>query len=323
MEGFHLVEFKSHKVEHDLKKGVSMETTTSNLGYRHTGFDAGQFTREIDIESHDGIMLHGWQVEAQGGMARGNIVIVHGMKDYSERYLDFARELSQAGYQIFGMDLRGLGRSGGDRNYFPHIEDNVDDLDRALKAFKEYDNNQPWIIFGHSAGGNIVARYAIDHQIAIDGFILSAPFLKPMPALNDFIIGALKAINLVAPHTNMVDLPDKDFSKDPKVVEDMINDPLINHTKIPARTGVEILNNCKYIEMNRSVVSIPFLVIHGEIDLVNNIEGTEEFYQNTQNIPGKQIRTYPGLYHDLLHEPEKKLITNDIISWINSMSNRH
>ena len=300
-----------------------MESTMAYTETGHEGFPLNQVTRELDVESRDGLKLHGWQIEAQGGTPRGNLIIIHGMKDYSERYLDFAHKLSQVGYQVFGLDLRGLGRSEGERNYFASIEDNLDDIDRAFKVFSKFDNNQPWFILGHSAGGNIVARFALDNQIRLDGFILSAPLLKRMPDLNDFVLGALKVVNIVAPHAQMVDLPDKDFSKDLSVVRDMAADPLINHGKIPARTGVEIIKNTEYIEDNRNVVNIPFLVLHGENDLINNIEGSREFFEGTKDIPGKELKTYPGLYHDIFHEPEQAQVQEDIIRWLNAMTTKH
>lgn len=300
-----------------------MEPTLSKQVPGHEGFSLNKVTREIDIETRDGLNLHGWQVEAQGGQPRGNLIILHGMKDYSERYLDFAHKLSQVGYQVFAFDMRGFGRSDGERNYFAHIEDNQDDLNRAFKAFKKYDNNQPWFIMGHSAGGNIIARYAIDNQIQLDGFILTAPFLKRMPDLNDFLVGALKVVDLVAPHAKMIDLPDKNFSKDSAVVRDLAKDPLINHDKLPARTGLQFIKNAEYIEDNRSVVNIPFLVLHGENDLINNIEGSREFFDKTKNIPGKELKTYPGLFHDIHHEPEQAQVQNDIITWLNAMTTKH
>lgn len=289
----------------------------------HMGFPMDKVTREVDFDTSDGLRLHGWQLEAQGGKPRGNVVIVHGFKDYSERYLDFAHSLSEAGYNVFAYDQRGQGRSEGERNYFGSMEDPVDDLDQALKSFKRYDNLHPWYILGHSAGGAVVARYAIDYQENIDGFILTGAFLKRMPALNEFLVRILKVTNLVSPHTGVVDLPDKNFSRDSKIIRQMEKDPLINHGKIPARTAVEILNNTKYIEENLFDIRCPFLVLHGGDDRVNNIEGSREFFRGTTEIAGKELKIYPELFHDLFHEPEKARVEGDIITWINTMAMKH
>lgn len=296
---------------------------SQNYEHLHEQFPKNQVSEELDFQTADGLRLHGWRVEAQGGSPRGNVVIVHGSKDYSERYLDFAQNLSRAGYQVFGYDQRGHGRSQGERNYFPRFENVVDDLRLAVIKFKHFDNKMPWFIMGHSMGGNVVSRFAVDYQDQIDGFILSAPLLKRMPALNNFVVGALKFINSFAPHLGMVDLPDKDFSKDRSVVESMIHDPLINHGKIQARSAVEILGNVDYVAANRSDIKIPFLVMHGDHDRVNNIEGSREFFRGTGDIAGKELKIYEGLWHDLLHEPEKKQIESDIISWINTMAIKH
>lgn len=296
---------------------INQETTP-----QHIGFPLDRVTREIDFDTSDGLRLHGWHLEAQGGPSKGNIVILHGFKDYSERYLDFAEKLSKAGFQVFAFDMRGMGRSEGERNYFGSIQDPVDDLRLALKEFKKFDNHQPWFVMGHSGGGSVVARYAIDYQDDIDGFILTAPLLKRMPEVNKIVIKALKLINTIAPHTGVVDLPDKNFSKDLSVVADMGEDPLINHGRVPARTGVEIFQNLDYIEANRGDIRIPFVVFHGEVDKVNNIEGSREFFEGTSDISGKHIKTYPNLFHDLLHEPEREMIEDDILRWVRETTER-
>lgn len=296
---------------------------TVNYEALHKEFPLQRVTRELDFETKDGLKLHGWQIEAQGGEPRGNVVIIHGAKDYSERYLEFAHSLSKTGYQVFGFDLRGYGRSEGERNYFENLDLVIDDVLLAFKTFKRFNNDKPWIVMGHSMGGNIVSRFVIDHGNEVDAFILSAPLLKRMPELNNFVYGVLKFTSTFFPHLALVDLPNKNFSKDSIVVEEMTYDPLINQGNIPARSGVVILKNLEYIEANRDQIKKPFLVLHGESDLVNNIEGSREFFKETGEIEGKELKLYSGVYHDLLHEPEKRLIEGDIISWLNTLTIRH
>ena len=267
-------------------------------------FPSNRITRKLEIQTSDGLILRGWQMAAKTDPAKGNVIIVHGFKDYSERYLDFANQLSKNGYQVFAYDQRGHGRSEGDKVYFPNFDVVTDDLDLAIKKFKTFDNQKPWIVLGHSIGGSITVRYTVTHEDGIAGFILSAPALKKMPDLPGFVVGALKATNAIAPHLGVVDLPNEKFSRDPKIVEMMKRDPLIADIKIPARSGVGALENMEFVQENKAKTKIPFLVLHGTGDQINNIEGSREFFEGTPNIPGKQIKIYPVLAHDLLHEPE-------------------
>ncbi len=285
-------------------------------------FPSHRITRKLEIETSDGLILRGWQMAPKVEPAKGNVIIVHGFKDYSERYLDFANQLSKNGYQVFGYDQRGHGRSEGDKVYFPNFDVVTNDLDLAIKLFKRFDNQKPWIVLGHSIGGSIAARYSVTHEDGIAGFILSAPALKKMPDLPGFIVSALKATSAIAPHLGMVDLPNEKFSRDPKIVEKMKTDPLIADIKIPARSGNGALENMDFIQENKFKTRIPFLVLHGTGDQINNIEGSREFFEGTPNIPGKQIKIYPVLAHDLLHEPEHQEVEKDILHWINLIAEK-
>lgn len=279
-------------------------------------FPKDRVTKELQVTTEDGLKLAAWQLAAVGA-PRGNVVIIHGLKDYSERYLDFAKQLSEAGYQVFAFDLRGHARSEGDAVFFPKMETIMNDVSAAFKVFRQDDNQKPWFLFGHSAGAAIATRYAVDHPGELAGYLISAPALKPSADLSGFLIGALKFVDSIAPSLRMVDLPNEKFSKDAAVVASMENDPLMCNCKLPARTGVELLGNMDYIAANRSKVNTPFFIFHGDHDEINNIEGTREFYAGTGDIQGKVLKIYPGLWHDLLHEPERQLVVSDIIEWIN------
>jgi alpha-beta hydrolase superfamily lysophospholipase len=49
----------------------------------------------------------------------------------------------------------------------------------------------------------------------------------------------------------------------------------------------------------------PLLALHGSGDRVTPPSGTEELYRRAHSID-KTLKIYPGLYHDLIHEPEKE-----------------
>ncbi len=277
--------------------------------------------RRIEIVSNDGLILRGWQIESKKA-AKGNIVIVHGFKDYAERYLEFANDLANSGYQVFAYDQRGHGRSDGERAYFPDFETVTDDLKLAMETFKSYDNKRPWVVLGHSIGASVAARYALINEDELAGFILSAPALKKMPQLQSYMVNALKVTNFIAPHLGVLDLPSENFSRDPEVVEKLRKDPLINQNKVPARSALSALDNMEFVQENKFRASIPFLILHGSHDLINNIEGSREFFDETPNIPGKDMKIYPTLAHDLLHEPEHLKVQQDIIDWLDLISGR-
>lgn len=296
-----------------------MQTSYEKISLSKPVINIPHINRRIEIVSNDGLILRGWQIESKK-KTKGNIVIVHGYKDYAERYLDFANELSNNGYQVFAYDQRGHGRSDGERAYFPDFETVADDLKLAMETFKSYDNQKPWMILGHSIGASVTARYALTNKTELAGYILSAPALKKMPQLQSYMVNALKVTNFLAPHLGVFDIPNENFSRDPVVVEKMKKDPLINHNKVPARSALCALDNMEFVQENKFRADIPFLILHGSHDLINNIEGSREFFDETPNIPGKDMKIYPPLAHDLLHEPEHLKVQQDIIKWMDLIS---
>lgn len=268
------------------------------------------------IIAQDGVRLHGWYLHS-GTPVRANIVLTHGFKDYSERYLDFAKKLTKEGFDVYGMDLRGHARSEGDRVWFDDIPQVMSDFKLAIDDFKKNDNRKPWFLLGHSAGAALVSRFMADYPDVFNGFILSAPVLKRAPDLSPFVEKSLHFIDRIAPRLKVLDLKTKNYSRVPEVIDRMYTDPLIHNIKVPAHTALVMLDNMDYMENARRNITKPFLVLHSESDMINNIEGSRDFYAGTPNIPGKEIKIFSNLYHDLLHEPEHPEVEDTILGWLN------
>lgn len=279
--------------------------------------EIGQTTPVLDIsiETRDGLKLHAWNLAAIPPVI-GNVIILHGMKDHSCRYEDFAKRLNKSGFNVFGLDLRGHAMSEGERVYFESNELIMNDLERAIDAFMEGDNGMPWFLFGHSAGGSLAARYILDHPDDFTGYVLSAPLLKRSKDINSFVEGALRLIDKVSPHLGLVDLKDKYFSKDPKVIDEMRTSPLIHNIRIPVRTAVGFLDNIDYVMKSAIQMKRPCLVLHSQIDKINPIEGSREFFAAAgENIQSK-LKIYRELEHDLFHEPEHVKVESDVLNWL-------
>lgn len=106
-------------------------------------------------------------------------------------------------------------------------------------------------------------------------------------------------------------------SRDPDALIAKYSDPLVYTGSIRVRTGSEILRISSFLQQKMSRLTVPFLVLHGTADAVTDPNASRKLYEEAASID-KSIKLYEGLLHDLLFEPEREAITNDIIEWLNS-----
>ena len=95
-----------------------------------------------------------------------------------------AEQLVAHGFTVFALDLRGRGKSEGERFYVEDVADYVSDVDGAVKIAKSRNPGLPVFLLGHSAGGVVSSVYTLENQSELAGFICeSFAFQVPAPGL--------------------------------------------------------------------------------------------------------------------------------------------
>jgi acylglycerol lipase len=273
----------------------------------HDGFFTGQAGAELYEQS--------WQAASP----RAVLVIVHGLKDHGNRYASFASRLVENGVSVYAADLRGHGHSDGIRVYVDSFEQYLGDLDTFLAFVRAREPGKPIFLLGHSMGGAISCLYAIAKKPSpgIAGLILSAAALRADVSFFKSIGTTLVAG--LSPHDAVFQLDLNDFSRDPDVVQAGLHDPLIYQDPAPARTAKQLLRAIDDIDDHMEDITVPLLILHGTLDRITPPDGSKELYSRSRSTD-KTLKLYDGLFHDLLHEPEKDRVTRDIVSWISTRS---
>jgi len=266
-------------------------------------------------ESQDGvgglkIFTRSWRPE---GKARGVIVLSHGFNSHSGYYLWAAEQLSAGGLAVYALDYRGRGKSDGERYYVDKFSEYASDLDITVKLARSREPNLPIFILGHSAGGVIACNYVLDNQGDIAGLICES-FAYQVPA-PDFALSVLKGLSHLAPHAHVLKLKKEDFSRDPKVVQALLDDPLLADEVQPTKTVAEMVRADERLKRDFKLFTLPVLIIHGTKDTVTRPEGSKEFYANAGS-KDKTLKLYEGYFHDPLSDIGKEVVMADIRSWI-------
>jgi len=273
----------------------------------------GITAKEETFDSVGSIKIHlrSWAPEHP----RAVIVICHGVNSHGGQYAWVAAQFVARGFAVYALDLRGRGKSEGERFYVENVAEYVSDVAGAVRIAKSREPGLPRFLLGHSAGGVVSSVYVLENQAELTGFICeSFAFQVPAPG---FALAAIKALSHIAPRLPVLKLKNEDFSRDPAAVEALNSDPLTAHEVQPAITVAALVRADERLHDEFPLITLPVLIMHGTDDKATVCQGSR-FFHETAGSRDKTLKLYDGHYHDLLNDVGKEGVIADIASWIDA-----
>jgi alpha-beta hydrolase superfamily lysophospholipase len=282
----------------------------------HPAVSEGIVREDVALRAGDGLELYAqrWRGEAP---PLGVLVIVHGLKDHSDRYSAMAEAVVRAGYAVYALDLRGHGRSPGPRVTIDRFERYVEDVAGLVEVARGDAPDVPLFVLGHSMGGVITARLVQTRARGdVAGVILSAPAIGlDAPAFQAAAVVA--AGGPVAGRLPGFEPPTRQFASRREVTEDMARDPLIHNAKAPVHTAAQLITAMGKVWEQAQRMSVPIVILHGTADRLTAPAASRDFLELAA-ISDRTLLLYEGAWHDLAHEPAAPRITADVIAWMDA-----
>ncbi len=247
------------------------------------------------------------------GEPRANLVICHGVNSHGGQYIRAGEEFSARGYAVTALDLRGRGKSEGERFYVEKIDDYVSDLSQTIELARSKHPQKPVYLLGHSAGGVTSVTYALDYQDRIAGLICESFAFRVFAP--DFALKLLEGASHIAPHFHVLKLKMEDFSRDPDWVAQLNADPLTAGEVQPVATVAAFARAGERFEREFSRITLPVLIMHGTADKATRPDGSQQFF-DAAGSADKVLKLYDDYYHDLLNDLGRELVFDDIDAWI-------
>ncbi len=268
-----------------------------------------------DFYGHDGLRLfrHSWWPE---GKTVAHVAVVHGIGEHSGRYAPLAEWFTAQGFAVHGFDLRGHGRSEGQRGHIKTWCNYREDTRQFVLHLTERIGDAPLFLLGHSMGGLIVLTYALTYTDLLRGVIVSSPALKTA-GTSPVLMALLPVLARVAPARPVeTKLNPALLSRDERVVKAYLEDPLVHNLATPALGyGMQRAARLAFKEAAKWAPNLPLLMIQGGADRICLPEGARHFFR----LCGSKVKMYheyPKAYHECFNDYGLEQVLQDVVNWM-------
>lgn len=240
--------------------------------------------------------------------------VVHGLGEHAGRYERFARGMAKHGMGTFAVDLRGHGKSPGQRGHVDSWSQWTDEVSAFVKHLGAVADGEV-VPLGHSFGGAALLSTVLAGKLpSTRRFIVSSPALKVKVAVPAWKIQLGTVASRIVPRLALDNEVDpKVLSRIPEVVDAYRTDPLV-HTKISSRLYTEWLAATKDILDRAAEIKIPFLILAGTDDALIDPEGSKDLHRRAASI--SELRLLEGRYHEPFNDRDNEEVFTLITEWL-------
>lgn len=257
--------------------------------------------------------------EATGSEAVGNVLLLHGLGDHSERHDKVALLLSAAGFRVTAMDWPGNGRSGRKKGDMPLLPEARDLLSEVVAKMP----SPPVGVFAHSTGGFIFLHTLLQEMeefANLKWLWLSSPLLAPAHGQAPWKIDlASRLVDWIPGLTLSTGVKVTDcFSVTPQPDQIAKVFDVRSHNLISLRFANELMNEEEHLreQLGKLDPNISLLLTEGTEDTVCPFRFARDLFKRI-SFRKKTFFVIHSAYHEPLRQPDPERIYNAIRNWLN------
>ena len=262
----------------------------------------GDVASGLSHSSEGLVLFHVLEVAAYGE-PRGTVTIVHDAGGHGGRYQALGERLADAGWAVALPDLRGHGKSEGERGHSAGIREVVRDLEAVQDHLAYRMPEAPKVLVGQGLGAVYALSYALEKPGSLAGLVLASPLFEPRFVLPERKTGLAKLLKRVGPTSpGSIGWRAGDRMADAQQAAALASDELA-HDVITLRAGEQAAGAARAAWPRLGEVDAPVLVLSGEDDPIGDPA-------RARSLEGGrvQVRTFAGVRHDVFHDVEREAV---------------
>jgi alpha-beta hydrolase superfamily lysophospholipase len=248
------------------------------------------------------------------GQRKAVLINLHGLGDHSGLYPTLASHFPARSIALYAFDMRGNGRSPGQRAYLSRWSEYRNDLLAFVGQVQKWEPELPLFLLGNSLGGLVVLDYALQHPAGLAGVIAAATPLGPL-GVPPVLMALGRLLSRVFPRFSLsVGMDLSGLARDPAVVKSVLADPFF-HRRGTARLSTEVTSAIARVQGQAASLAVPLLMLHGSADRMVPPDGSRSFFAKLRHSD-REFCEYPDGYHGLFADLNFEMALRDVERWI-------
>ncbi|OBT65481.1 hypothetical protein VE03_05045 [Pseudogymnoascus sp. 23342-1-I1] len=273
-----------------------------------------------------GLTIHIWPTPHS--QPRGTIILQHGFGEYAERYVTWHHALVPAlldhGFHVEALDLRGHGKSGGERGVVD-VEEAVAEAvqlrlqrevaEEAYRGAGVTGGTGKIFLMGHSLGGLVTAGSVVADSAGVTGVVLLSPVI-PGP-ISWFVGMPADIVARVVPGWTVPGLGSGEggMTRDEGKRKGMEGDGGIVKKGVSFLTATSGGRVAERVRAGMDGWRAPTLVLHGTADKWADVAGSRGLVEGIGSVD-KELVEMEGGWHELLNDMDRDEVLTQILKWL-------
>jgi acylglycerol lipase len=269
------------------------------------------------LTAGDGVRLHCLHWRSERSPPSAVVVFLHGIASHAGWFTETAADLNDHGVEVYGLDRRGSGRSGGPRGHLDRYERALDDVEQLVGLVAADHPGTPLFLAASSWAAKLGVVYAAQRAGPLSGLLLLGPGLLPTVNLSPWRRARVVAGHLLRPTAYLpIPLTPEQYTANPPYRDFIRADPL-RLLEATSRFFWETARLDRRRRRDAARLALPVLLLQGDDDQMVDVPATRRWFAGLGG-ENKTYRAYPGAGHTLDFEPDRGRYLADMLAWLST-----
>ena len=288
--------------------------TLTNLELREST-DDGQQASGLSHASMKGMFLLTVLELAANGEPKGAVTVLHDAGDTGDRYRDLAKSVAKAGWAVALPDMRGHGRTEGERGHSAGLAEVVRDVQEIQDHLAYRLPTHPKVLGGQGLGALYALNYALEKPGHLAGLVLVAPLWTPDFEAPAAPKGMAKFFKKLTPRSpGRITWTGDQLTTDAGQAASWASSEL-THDVVTLRAIQEAHRAAEQTLGRIGSVDVPVLLLHGADDPI-----CAAAKSSALSGPNLTVEVLEGMRHHPLQESDAGQVHARITTWLDGIS---